>query len=113
MSNKRSNGEGTITETRNGTYRAQTAIHGKRYSKNFQTRAEGVRWLRKLHSEAEQGLHSQESETLAEFMPHWFQIHQRKCKPNTIDNYRHHINNYILPYFGDCKMMEITTEMVD
>ena len=97
MSNKRSNGEGTITKIKYDNYRAQIAIHSKRHSKTFRTRAEGVRWLRKLHSEAEQGMHSQEIKTIAEFIPHWFQIHQRKCKQKTIDQYRYHIQAYIIP----------------
>jgi integrase len=97
---RRGHNEGSIQETKSGTWRAWvTMSSGKRISKTHPTKTEARKWMQQKLTEEEQ---PPESElTFGEYILDWFENHCSQIKESTQSDYRIIIHKYILPELGD------------
>jgi integrase len=51
--------------------------------------------------------------TFHEFASEWFEAKRRELRPSTVSAYQHELSNHLLPFFGACKLTEITPRLVD
>ena len=72
MVKKRGNNEGSIHKRKNGTWRVQVSIDGKRLSRTFKTHKECVTWMKKTHNRIDGGLTYETAHlSIEEFMNRW------------------------------------------
>ena len=121
------NGSGSIrkrTTTRNGrpyTYweaRCTTGydtLTGKQIQRTVtgKTRKDVAQRLRELTSEVDSGLYIQPSQTtLSDWLNIWQQDYLTAIKPSTAFLYRRKIELYIVPYFGNTRLVDLNTTMI-
>jgi integrase len=97
---RRGHNEGSIQETKNGTWRAWVTLSsGRRISKTHLTKTEAREWIQQKLTEEEQPPESEM--TLAEYILEWFENHRSQIKESTQSDYEIIIQKYILPGLGD------------
>ena len=102
MANKiRGKNEGSLFQRKNGSWRAQISIDGKRISFSANTKTECQRWLRKMQLQMDQGWNYDSSRLLLEdYLEQWLDAHQTTLRDRTIYRYRLLIKNHIIPHIG-------------
>jgi integrase len=102
MVNKiRGRNEGSISQRPNGTWRAQVSSDGRRISKGFQTKTEGLTWLRKMQSEVDRGLDVQGGKILLqEYLTQWLEASKVSLRPKTALQYEQVTRKHIVPHIG-------------
>lgn len=113
MASRRGKGEGSISQTASGTWRAQICLQGKRYSKTFESAASARRWLRKLKSDSELGYYEYEDILLSEYLDQWFPLYQPTLRPRTAQDYQRYLNRYIHPHLGKIKLGHLSPLKID
>lgn len=98
---KRGHGHGAITE-RNGKFRAQLLVNGKRLSYTTSTKRDADRWIRKTLTDAEQGMMPADSgkTTVAQFLDQWLAATKPSIKPKTYQQYEGTIRLHLKPKLG-------------
>ena len=113
MTKRRGNNEGTIYQLKNGRWRAQKTIEGKRLSHNGKTRKECQDWLRQIDKQIDSGLTFKGANTtLQEFMEECLTSLEAKLKPTTISQYRQISRDYIYPQLGRIKLIELRPDRI-
>jgi integrase len=104
----RGHNEGSIHQRENGHWRAQLYQAGKRYSKDFQTKAEVQTWIRSIQANIDHGFQLQGSSmTLAEYLPGWLDNRRLSLRAKTAHQYSRTIQNHILPALGKSKLRDL------
>ena len=113
MAKRRLNKEGSIYE-RDGKFRAQITIDGKRYSKTFKTQKKASAWLRKTQTAVEQdGLTFRgKNLTMQDFFKDWLVVVQASRKKKTYDQYRWLIEKKITPNIGRIKLYDFSSDKI-
>jgi integrase len=103
MANKiRGRNEGSISQRSNGTWRAQVSSDGRRISKSFHTKTEGLTWLRKMQSEVDRGLDFHGGKILLqEYLEQWLEASKVSLRPKTALQYEQVIRKHIAPHIGN------------
>jgi integrase len=110
---RRGKNEGSIYKRKNGSWRAQVSIDGKRLSFTADSRAECNEWLRKTMDFVDQGMTYQSRIlSLQEYLQDWFQVKKSTIKIKTAYDYERNINKYLIPHLGNIKLKDLTTYQV-
>ncbi|HEY8601215.1 MAG TPA: tyrosine-type recombinase/integrase [Thermomicrobiales bacterium] len=109
MAGRRGNGEGSIYQRADGTWRAQALLNGKRHGVSAKTRREAQTKLRQLLGEAERGiLPPAEKITLNDHIERWLEtVVRHSVRPRTLKSYRDLTRLYILPTLGARKLVQL------
>lgn len=110
---KRSNQEGSIHKRKNGRWRAQVTIHGKRFSFSAATQSDCRTWVRKMMSKVDSGYsYDMMQISLQEHINDWLQTAKSTIRPTTFDQYSQVNRDYINPHLGNLKLHEIRPDHV-
>jgi integrase len=108
MARKRSNNEGSIYKRKNGTWRAQVTLDGRRLGKTFKTQREARKWLQKTNRQIDDGLRYANTQiTLDEFIANWLISTKASRRPSTWSVYETATRLYILPHLGKIKLKDL------
>jgi len=110
---RRGKNEGSIYKRKNGSWRAQVSIDGKRLSFTADSRAECNEWLRRTMDLIDQGMTYQSRNlSLEEYMQDWFRVKKSTIKTKTAYDYERNIKKYLIPNLGNIKLKDLTTYQV-
>jgi integrase len=113
MAKKRGNNEGSIYKRKNGRWRAQISLHGRRIGISVKSKNEAQSWLRKIQDEVEGGLQYENTQvTLQSFIHAWLVSIEPSLRYNTNLQYRQIAETHILPTLGQQKLREIKPERI-
>ncbi len=113
MAQKRGHNEGSIYKRKNGTWRAQVTLQGKRLSYNANTKKEAHEWIKKTLAQIDTGLSHQNAHvTVKSFMTDWLINIESTLRPNTIRQYRIVTELYIIPGLGNIKLKDLKPEHI-
>ena len=90
-------------------------LQGKRKTKKgFKTKEEALKAQSKLTEELNKGICTIDSKiTFKEAAETFMRLHvEVNCKPSTRDGYEGYLKNHLNPFFGDMKLVDITSIMV-
>lgn len=108
MSKKRGNNEGSIYKRKNGTWRAQVTLDGKRLNFTGKTRKECQDWIRNILAEIDDGLnYAHTIVTVEEYLDSWLESKKASLKPTTWANYQKMVANHINPMLGKKKVRDL------
>lgn len=112
--NRRSRNEGSIFKRKDGAWRAQISLNGRRISYSGKTKAECQQWIRKnLHTIDEMVESKDPTITVNEFLESWLATVKIKLRPNTIRNYERIFNLHIKPFIGSAKLTDLNLIRVE
>src|SRR5215210_7007532 len=101
MGTRRGNGEGTLYRTRDGRWRGQASLAGRRPGVSGRTRAEATRKLRQLlTAEGEGGPGRAAGITLGDLLARWLAEVGQTRRPRTHRLYRDLARLHLLPALG-------------
>lgn len=117
---RRLNGEGTITKRADGRWCARFSSNGKRYPIYGKTQKEVKEKLKQKLKEIEQvtaigySNYMEKSKiSLGAWLDKWLEEYIKpSVKPSTYGGYEVFIRLHIKPVLGDCKMCELTTDIL-
>jgi integrase len=110
---RRGKNEGSIYKRKNGSWRAQISIDGKRLSFTADSRAECNEWLRRTMDLVDQGMTYQSRNlSLQEYLQDWFLVKKSTIKTKTAYDYERNINKYLISHLGNIKLKDLTTYQV-
>ena len=114
MTRRRGWNEGTIWQLKNGLWRAQVTIAGKRLSHRALTKAECSAWITQMQAADKPELESGGSrQMLADYLPEWMESHKISLRPKTTRQYEQIIRLYILPGIGKMRLRDLRLERLD
>jgi len=109
----RGKNEGSISKRRNGRWRAQISINGRRLSKDHPTKADALAWLRETQNKLDQGMNfSGAQSSLSEFLEGWLVTIESSLRPRTVDQYRTTCRLHITPSLGKIRLIELRPEHI-
>jgi len=114
MANKiRGRNEGSIYQRKNGRWRAQVTLDGRRVSHDTKTRSESHQWLKNTLREVDEGMTLASTKlSFRDFSIQWLISKRSNLKKNTWSQYNHLINSYVLPRIGDIKIRELRSAQI-
>ena len=106
MSKRRANQEGPIHfRKKDGKWRAQITIEGRRVSFTAKTKQECITWLKYLQDQVESGMsYSGATMTVNSYCEMWLTAIKRKSPTENLHPIRDICSRYILPQFGEVKL---------
>ncbi len=123
MSNqRRSPGDGHLSEVRPGVWRLRVSVHGPDGARRFVTktvRAKGrkaaLAELREFSRDAGAALVEEEPTTFGEVATAWLDncIREGRIAPSTLDIYRRNIVNHIVPALGTLPVADVKARVLD
>ena len=106
--------EGSLFQRSNRTWRAQISVNGRRISKSFKSKAEGLNWLRTTQTEIDRGLDYQAGRiTLGEFLNQWLETIQPVLRATTIHQYQIIAAKHIIPRIGKVKLKDLRLDGIE
>lgn len=113
MAKKRGNNEGSVYKRKNGRWRAQISLHGRRIGFSAKNKGDAQSWLRKMQDEVQGGLQYENTQvTLQSFISNWLVSIEPSLRYNTILQYRQIAETHILPVLGQHKLRELRPEHI-
>jgi integrase len=113
MAKIRCKNEGSIHQRRNGTWRAQVSLEGRRLSFTAKTRHECQEWLKKTIGQIDQGMtFTSTILTFDEFLNTWLGSAKASIRPRTWSHYEQLIRNYVIPNLGQIKMKDLRPDQI-
>ena len=114
MSQRRSDGEGSIGKRKDGTYYGTIRRDGKRQWVYGETRKEVVEKIKVLRQKAEQGMNLDAGKiTIAAFLDRWLEeVVKTRNKPRTYESYRQVIKTHIKPKLGTILLTSLKPDHV-
>jgi integrase len=113
MAKRRANHEGTIFKRKNGSWRAQVSIQGRRLSHTAKTQRECKEWLKETIQHLDQGYTYRSAQTSLEgFLENWLVSIQCSRAPGTLNLYRLTIRNEIIPALGHIKLKDLSPDKI-
>jgi integrase len=104
----RGRNEGSVFQLSNKRWRAQIYHRGQRISKNVETKAEALEWIRSMQTDLDRGYDFKGSTvTLNEYLPKWLENHRVSLRAKTAHQYGAIIKNHILPNIGEKKLKDL------
>jgi integrase len=109
---RKSNGEGSISQRRNGAWQASLQVNGKRKVVYGKTRQEVSRKLASLqHTATATGqLPDAGRKTVADLLTHWLDTIRPTLRPRTIADYGQTARLYVLPALGALRLSRLTPD---
>lgn len=113
MANKRSHNEGSIYQRKNGKWRAQVSIDGRRVSHTADTKKEALAWIHETRNQIETGLTFKGAGmTLEEFLGEWLKTVASSCAKGTHLTYSFTVRKHIVPYIGKINLMDLRPDRI-
>ena len=113
MSKKRSQGEGSIFQRKDGLWAAQMTIQGKHVVKYFHSQSECREWLKVTRAQVENGLTlSAAQTTLARFLSEWLVAIGNSIRPKTFIQYQQIVRQHIVPTLGNIKLKDVRPDHI-
>ena len=113
MSKKRSQGEGSIFQRKDGLWAAQMTIQGKHVAKYFHSQSECREWLKVTRAQVENGLTlSGAQTTLAHFLSEWLVATGNSIRPKTFVQYQQIVRQHIVPTLGNIKLKDLRPDHI-
>jgi integrase len=113
MAKRRANHEGTIFKRKNGTWRAQVSIHGRRLNFSANTQKECQEWLKETISQIDEGYsYSSAQTTLKRFLEDWLISIQTSRSPSTLEMYQATVKREINPRIGQIRLKDLHPEHI-
>ncbi|MEX2161962.1 MAG: site-specific integrase [Anaerolineales bacterium] len=110
---KRANQEGSAFQLKNGSWRAQITLDGKRLSFSALSQGECRDWIRKMLNKVDAGLTYEVMQiTLAEYLHDWLANAKTTIRFTTFEQYQQITRDYIKPLLGNVKVFELRPEHV-
>lgn len=110
---KRGNNEGSIFKKKNGSWRAQVTVDGRRLSYTAKSRAECHDWLRRTLDQIDEGMTFQgRNLTLGEYIDDWMSAKRNTVRAKTAHQYESLIVLYIKPYLGKIKLKDLNLRVL-
>lgn len=113
--NRRSPGEGTISQRKDGRWQASLQIDGRRRTVYGRTRAEAAARLQELKAAALQAgtLPDPGGRTLGDLLNAWLDAKAPTVKARTLADYRYTCDTYVRPTLGSLPLARIGAEHVE
>ena len=113
MAKIRGKKEGSIHQRKNGTWRAQVSLEGRRLSFTARTRRECQDWLKKTIGQIDQGMtFASTIRDIGEFLNTWLGSTKASLRPRTWSHYEQLIRNYVLPHLGQIKIKDLRPDQI-
>lgn len=112
---RKSNGEGTITQRKDGRWEARLQVDGVRRVVYGKTRAQVVAKLNDLKVQAHQSggsLPDPGQRTLNDLLDVWLETKASTLKPRTLSDYRYECDRYIRPILGSLPLQKVTPHRI-
>jgi integrase len=108
MARKRGNSEGSIYQRKDGTWRAQICLEGRRLSFSAKTRRDCSDWLKTTIGHIDRGLnYASTIITLGEYLQNWLAIAKTSMRTSTWAHYDQLVRNYVDPSLGKVKLQDL------
>jgi len=105
MARKRGNNECSIFRKKNGSWRAQVSIDGRRLSFTGKTKKECQDWIKKTLGQVDDGMTFASTQiTLEEYLMGWIASKRSSIRHTTWNQYKWVIDRYIIPQLGHFKI---------
>lgn len=107
---RRGNGEGSITQRKDGRWQGSLQLEGERRAVYGKTRAEALHRLKALRETAEKAhrLPSPYKATLGDFLTDWLEQAEPMLRPKTLDMYGLVIRAHVIPHLGRTPLVKLT-----
>lgn len=113
MAIRRGKKEGTIYKRKNGMWRAQLSLDGKRFSFTANSQTECRDWLRMMNQKILAGLTFGGSKlTYGEFLESWLSTVEGQLRRSTLVQYRQIARQYLSPSLGRLKMTDLKPDRI-
>jgi integrase len=115
MAKQRGHGEGSIYQRSDGRWAATITLEGRKRKTFYgKTRKEVQEKLQMALHEQKQGmLATGPQQTLKQYLEHWLEeVHKPTIRVSTYVNYRHFLDNHILPELGHLHVSKLTPQKV-
>ena len=108
MAKRRGNNEGSIFRRKNGTWRAQVTLDGKRLSFSAKTRTECQEWLKRNINQIDDGMtYASTKKTIKDYMTGWLNSSKISMRRTTWVQYEQVTRDYIIPHIGHIKIRDL------
>jgi integrase len=105
---RRSSGEGTIVQRKDGLWAGSLRVAGKRYWVYGKTAKDVADKLQALRQQQGQGLLVEPSKlTISDFLRQWLKSTQLTCKPSTVHGYAVVVRCHLIPELGSVKLQKL------
>lgn len=113
MALRRGKKEGTIYKRKNGMWRAQLSIEGKRFSHTAISQSECREWLREMHKKVSAGFNFKSSKlTYNDFLNTWLSTLSGQLRRSTLVQYEQIIRTYVRPTIGRLKLIDLKPDRI-
>lgn len=113
MAKRRSNNEGTIYKKKDGKWRAQLSLNGRRLSQTTHSQSEAQEWMRVTRNKIAGSFNFDGGQTtLQKFLEGWFVSIQSSRKPETVDLYERILRRNVVPVLGNIKLAELRPDHI-
>lgn len=113
MAKRRSNNEGTIYKKKNGAWRAQLTLNGKRLSKTTDSHGKALEWLGITKNKIADGHNFRGGQaTLVEFLEGWLVSSRSSRLPETISIYQSVLRGNVIPLIGGVKLHDLRPDHI-
>jgi integrase len=113
MTKKRGHNEGSIHQRKDGSWRAQVALQGRRLSFSAKTRRECQEWIKKTKGQIDEGMTFASTKiTVAEFLAGWLTNSKASKRSSTLNHYEQLIRSYIVPRIGNITIKDLRPEQI-
>lgn len=111
MAGRRSNGEGSVTQRKDGRWEAKVSLpNGRRISRYGASKQEAREKLKEAQKQIDNGLDlSAPSVTMRDFLNTWLTTAAKpSIKTSTYETYESVVRVRLIPYIGDVKLLKLT-----
>ena len=113
MTKRRGNHEGSIHQRKDGSWRAQITLEGRRLSFSAKTRRECQRWIKNTINQIDDGLSFSNTKiTLEEYLSSWLTSKKGTLRSSTYTHYEQLVDSYINPHIGNRKINDLRPENI-
>jgi integrase len=113
MGSKRGHNEGSIYQMKNGKWRAQVTVGGRRLSAVQSSKKEAQLWLRQTLSQTDKGMTYGAAITpFGDFLKSYLENKKDGLRPSTYQQYSQVSNKYILPALGHVKFKDLRPALI-
>jgi integrase len=85
---------------------------GVRHIRTFNRKKDADAYEATVHVDVRQGVHTSTKMTIAEAGAKWFADAEDRLEPATLESYRQHLEDHIVPYIGAVKLSQLTVPLV-
>ena len=113
MAKRRANHEGTIFKRKNGTWRGQVTIHGRRLSYSGKTQKACQEWLKETINQIDEGYsYSSAKVTLKRFIEDWLVSIRSSRSSRSMEMYQATVDQEIVPRLGQIRLKDLRPDHI-